>query len=138
MIKRWVDEQNKLNKQKGKNYSTQYIEDIDQTYPMQYARAQSPNMKRGGSKLNLPGKQGVVPQPTQALTEFVKHVADPLVDKGWNLHLKFGKGEPQKEEFIQGTAPPKASAKTVDKEKVHGPPREKQTPLEMGTGGGWR
>ena len=78
----------------------------------------------------------MVPQPTWALTEFVKHVADPLVDKGWNLHLKFGKGEPQKEEFIQETAPPKTSAKTVDKEKVCSPPREKQTPLEMGTGGG--
>ena len=68
--KAWVDEQNKLNKQKGQNYSTWYIEDIDQTYPMQYTRAQSPNLKRGGSEPNLPGKQDVVPQPTQALTEF--------------------------------------------------------------------
>ena len=105
---------------------------------MQYARAQCPNLRRGGSEPNLPRKWDVVPQPTWALTEFIKHVADPLVDKGWNLHLKFGKGEPQKEEFIQGTAPPKTSAKTVDKEKVHGPPREKQTLLEMGTGGGGR
>ena len=32
------------------------------------------------------------PQPACALQEFVKHIADPLVDKGWNLHLKFGKG----------------------------------------------
>ena len=80
----------------------------------------------------------MVPQPTWALTEFIKHVADPLVDKGWNLHLKFGKGEPQKEEFIQGAAPPKTSAKTVDKEKVCSPPKEKQTLLEMGTGGGGR
>ena len=105
---------------------------------MQCARAQSPNLKRGGSEPNLPEKWSVVPQPTQALTGFVKHVADPLVDKGWNLHLKIGKGEPQKEEFIQGTAPSKTSAKTVDKEKVHSLPREKQTPLEMGTGGGGR
>ena len=127
-----------LNKQKRQNYSTKYIEDIDQTYPMQYARAQPPNLKKGGSESNLPGKQNVVPQPTWALTEFIKHVADPLVDKGWNLHLKFGKGEPQKEGFIQGTAPPKTLAKTVDKEKVHSPPKEKQTPLEMDTGGGGR
>ena len=77
-----VDEQNKLNKQKRKNYNSQYIEDTDQTYPMQYARAQSPTLKRGGSEPNLPRKQDVVPQPTQALTEFVKHVADPLVYKG--------------------------------------------------------
>ena len=43
----WVDEQNKLNKQKRQDYSTKYIEDIDQTYLMQYTRAQSPNLKRG-------------------------------------------------------------------------------------------
>ena len=36
---------------------------------------------------------------------------------------------------MQGTIPPKTSTKTVGKEKVHGPPREKQTPLEMGIGG---
>ena len=105
---------------------------------MQYARDQSPNLKRGGSEPNLPGKENVVLQPTQALTEFIKHVADPLVDKGWNLHLKFGRGEPQKEEFIQGATPPKTSAKTEDKEKVCGLPRETQTPLEMDTGGGGR
>ena len=32
------------------------------------------------------------PQLSHALQEFVKHIANPLVDKGWNLHLKFGKG----------------------------------------------
>ena len=31
------------------------------------------------------------PQPAHALQEFVKHIADPLVNKGWNLHLKFWK-----------------------------------------------
>ena len=35
------------------------------------------------------------PQPACALQEFVKHIADPLVNKGWNLHLKFGKGSPR-------------------------------------------
>ena len=113
-----MDEQNKLNKQKRQNYSTKYIEDIDETYPMQYARTQSTNLKRGASEPNLPRKQNMVPQPTQALTEFIKHVADPLVDKGWNLHLKFGKREPQKEEFIQGTAPLKTSTKTVDRKST--------------------
>ena len=122
--------------QKRQNYGTRYVEDTDQTYPMQYAGAQSPNLKRGGSEPNLSRKQNMVPQPTQALTEFIKHVADPLVDKGWNLHLKFGKGESQKEKFVQGTALLKTSTKTVDKEKVCSLPREKQTPLEMGTGGG--
>ena len=78
----------------------------------------------------------MVPQSTWALTKFVKHVADPLVDKGWNLHLKFGKGGPQKDEFIQGTTTLKTSTKAADKEKVCGPPKEKQIPLEKGTGGG--
>ena len=59
-----------------------------------------------------------------------------MVDKGWNLHLKFGKGRPQKEEFVQETTPQKTSTKTVVREKIHGPPREKQIPLEMGTGRG--
>ena len=45
------------------------------------------------------------PQPTHALQEFVKHIADPLVNKGWNLHLKFGKGESQGEQFVQGSSP---------------------------------
>ena len=136
--KEWVNEQNKLNKQERQNYGTKYIEDTDQTCPMQYARTQPPNLRRGGSEPNLPRKQDMVPQTTWAFTEFVKHVADPLVDKGWDLHLKFGKGEPQKEEFIQETTPPNTSTKAVDKEKVHSLPREKQTPLEMGTGGGGR
>ena len=28
------------------------------------------------------------PQQARTVQEFVKHIADPLVDKGWNLHLK--------------------------------------------------
>ena len=66
------------------------------------------------------------PQPSCALQEFVKHIADPLVDKGWNLHLKFGKGEPQGEQFIQGSSPWEPTAKTDKKEKVSKPPN-KQT-----------
>ena len=50
-------------------------------------------------------KEKDTPQPSHALQEFVKHIANPLVDKGWNLHLKFGKGEPQGEHFIQGSSP---------------------------------
>ena len=65
--KAWVDEQNRLNKEKKQNYGSQYIEDTDQTYPMQYDRPQPSNLKRGGSEPNLPRKQGVVPQPTHGL-----------------------------------------------------------------------
>ena len=76
------------------------------------------------------------PQPSHALQEFVKHIGDPLVDKGWNLHLKFGKGEPQGEQFIQGSSPQEPTAKTDKKEKVSKPQISRQIPLEMGTGGG--
>ena len=56
------------------------------------------------------------PQPAHALQEFVKHIADPLVNKGWNLHLKFGKGESQGKQFIQGSSPWESTAKTDKKE----------------------
>ena len=59
-----------------------------------------------------------------------------LVDKGWNLHLKFGKGESQGKQFIQGSSPQESTAKTDRKEKVSKPQISRQIPLEMGTGGG--
>ena len=76
------------------------------------------------------------PQPARALQKFVKHITDPLVNKGWNLHLKFGKGESQGDQFIQGSSPQEPTAKTVRKEKVSKPQISSQIPLEMGTGGG--
>ena len=76
------------------------------------------------------------PQPTRALQEFVKHIADPLVNKGWNLHLKFGKGESQGEKFVKGSSPRESTTKTDRKEKVSKPQTGRQIPLEMGTGGG--
>ena len=81
-------------------------------------------------------KEKDTPQPAHALQEFVKHIADFLVDKGWNLHLKFGKGEPQGEQFIQGSSPWEPTAKTDKKGKVSKPQVSRQIPLEMGTGGG--
>ena len=62
--KAWVNEQNKLNKQERQNYGTKYIEDTDQTYPIQYARTQYPNLKGGGSEPDLLRKQNMVPQST--------------------------------------------------------------------------
>ena len=134
--KAWVDEQNKLNKEKKPINGGQNIGGFDQTYPMQNERDKSPVLRGGETDPNVTKKSEVVPQPTHALTEFVKHVADPLVEKGWNLHLKFGKGESQKEEFVQGSTPQKTSTRPLDKKEVQRPPREKQVPLEMGTGGG--
>ena len=76
------------------------------------------------------------PQLSHALQEFVKHIAEPLVDKGWNLHLKFGKGESQGKQFIQGSSPQEPTAKANKKEKVSKRQISRQIPLEMGTGGG--
>ena len=61
------------------------------------------------------------PQPAHALQEFVKHIANPLVDKGWNFHLKFGKGESQGKQFIQSSSLQKPTTKTDKKEKVSEP-----------------
>ena len=76
------------------------------------------------------------PQPARVLQEFVKHIANPLVDKGWNLYLKFGKGESQGKQFVQSSSPQEPTAKTDKKEKVTKPQIDRQIPLEMGTGGG--
>ena len=57
------------------------------------------------------------PQPAHALQEFVKHIANPLVNKGWYLHLKFGKGESQGEQFIRGSSSRTPTTKTDKKEK---------------------
>ena len=81
-------------------------------------------------------KEKDAPQPSCALQEFVKHITDPLVDKGWNLHLKFEKREPQGEEFVLGSSPWEPTTKTDKIEKGSKPQISKQIPLEMGTGGG--
>ena len=80
-------------------------------------------------------KEKDAPQLSHALQKFVKHIANPLVDKGLNLHLKFGKGEPQ-EQFVQGSFPWEPMTKTDKKEKVSRPQISKWVPFEMGTGGG--
>ena len=52
------------------------------------------------------------------------------------MHLKFGKGESQGEQFVQGSSPRESTAKTDRKEKVSKSQIGRQIPLEMGTGGG--
>ena len=50
--------------------------------------------------------------------------------------MKFGKGEAQGDQFIQGSSPWESTAKTDRKEKVSKLQIGRQIPLEMGTGGG--
>ena len=132
--KAWVDEQNRMNKEKtlGHDKSHKEAKDTKHPDPRINIEPSTKSLKRG----TVITSEKDTPQPTRALQEFVKHIADPLVNKGWNLHLKFGKGEPQGEQFIRGSFPRESTAKTDKKEKVSKPQVGRQIPLKMGTGGG--
>ena len=132
--KAWVDEQNRMNKEKtlGHDKSHKEAKDTKHPDPRINIEPSTKSLKRG----TVITSEKDTPQPTRALQEFVKHIADPLVNKGWNLHLKFGKGESQGEQFVQGSSPWESTAKTDKREKVSKPQVGRQIPLEMGTGGG--
>ena len=132
--KAWVDEQNRINTEKTLDQDKSHEEARDTMHPDPRVDIEPPvkSQKRG----TVVTSEKDTPQPLHALWEFVKHIADPLVDKGWNLHLKFGKGESQGKQFIQGSLPWEPTAKTDKKEKVSKPQISRQIPLEMGTGEG--
>ena len=132
--KAWVDEQNRRNAKKTLGYdkSRKEAKDIRHPIPQINIEPSTKSLKRG----TVITSEKDTPQPAHALKEFVKHIADPLVNKGWNLHLKFGKGESQGEQFVQGSSPRESTAKTGKREKVSKPQIARQIPLEMGTGGG--
>ena len=117
--KAWVDEQNKMNKEKilGHDRSHKEIKDTRHPDPRINIEPSTKSLKRG----TVITSEKDTPQPTRALQEFVKHIADPLVNKGWNLHLKFGKGEPQGEQFVKGSSPWESTAKTDRKKKLVNP-----------------
>ena len=104
--KAWVDEQNKINIEKTLGYDRSYDEAMSIKHPNPQPDVEPlvKTPKRRDTAITLE-KEKDYPQPSHALQEFVKHIANPLVDKGWNLHLKFGKGEPQGEQFVQGSLP---------------------------------
>ena len=101
----WVDEQNKINKEKTFGYDKSHEEAMDTIHPDPQIDIEPPVKSQKRGTVVASEKERDAPQPSHALQEFVKHIADPLVDKGWNLHLKFGKGEPQGEQFVQGSSP---------------------------------
>ena len=121
-----------MNKGKTLGYGKSCKEDTKHPDPRINIEPSTKSLKRG----TVITSEKDTPQPTRALQKFVRHIADPLVNKGWNLHLKFGKGESQGEQFIQGSSPWESTAKTDKKEKVSKPQIARQIPLEMGTGGG--
>ena len=135
--KAWVDEQNKINIEKTLGYDRSYDEARSTMHlnPQPDVEPLVKSPKRKDTAITLE-KEKDAPQLSCALQEFVKHIANPLVDKGWNLHLKFGKGEPQGEQFVEGSSLWEPTMKTDKKEKVSKPQISKEVPLEMGTGGG--
>ena len=108
--KEWVDEQNRINTEKTLGYDKSHEEARDIMHPDPQINIEPPTKSQKRGRVSTSEKD--TPQPSHALQEFVKHIADPLVDKGWNLHLKFGKGESQGEQFIQGSTPWEPTAKT--------------------------
>ena len=132
--KHGVDEQNRMNKEKTLSHDRSHKETKDTKHPDPRINIEpsTKGLKRG----TVITSEKDTPQPTRALQEFVKHIADPLVNKGWNLHLKFGKGESQGEQFVKDSSPWESTAKTDKREKVSKPQVGRQIPLEMGTGGG--
>ena len=80
--KAWVDEQNKINKEERPRYGRLYNEGEELMYPDPQLDAGSPiKGQKGGTAATLE-KEKDAPQPSHALQEFVKHIADPLGDKG--------------------------------------------------------
>ena len=132
--KAWVDEQNRMSKEKTLGYDRSHKETKNTKHPDSRINIEpsTKGLKRG----TMIASEKDTPQPTRALQKFVKHITDPLVNKGWNLHLKFGKGESQGEQFVKGSSPQESTAKTDKREKVSKPQVGRQIPLEMGTGGG--
>ena len=84
--KAWVDEQNRMSKEKTLSHdeSRKEITDTRHPDPRIGIEPSTKSLKRG----TVITSEKDTPQPTRALQEFVKHIADPLVNKGWNLHLK--------------------------------------------------
>ena len=62
--KEWVKGQNRINKEKQQQYYNWYIENVDQTYPMQYSKSKSLSPERGKINFEIPEGLGTVLQPT--------------------------------------------------------------------------
>ena len=113
--KAWVDEQSRINTEKTLGHDKSHEEARDTMHPDPQIGIEPPTKSQKRGTVDTSEKD--TPQPAHALQEFVKHIADPLVNKGWNLHLKFGKGESQGRQFIQGSSPQEPTAKTDTKRK---------------------
>ena len=79
----WVDEQNRINTKKtlGHDKSHEEARDIKHPDPQVNVKPPVKSQKRG----TVITSEKDTPQPACALQEFVKHIANPLVDKGCGI-----------------------------------------------------
>ena len=119
--KAWVDEQNKINKEKGPRYDRSYDEGRDLMHLDPQLDVESPvKCQKKGTAVTLE-KEKDAPQPSHALQQFIKYIADPLVDKGWNLHLKFEKGNPRGSSLSKALPNRSPQLKLTKKKKLVNP-----------------
>ena len=84
--KAWVDEQNRINIEKTLGYDKSYEEARDTMHPDPQIDVEPPVKSQKEGTVVALEKEKDTPRLSCALQEFVKHIANPLVDKGWNLH----------------------------------------------------
>ena len=98
--------QNRINIEKTLGYDQSYEEARDTMHPDPLIDVEPPvKSQKRGTVVAFRKRKKRPYSCHMPYRKFVKHIANPLVDKGWNLHLKFGKGEPQGEQFVQGSSP---------------------------------
>ena len=77
----WVDEQNRINTEKTLGYDKSYEEARDTMHPDPKVNIEPSTKSQKRGTVVTSEKDKDTPQLSHALQEFVKHIADPLVDK---------------------------------------------------------
>ena len=118
--KAWVDEQNKISKEKvlGHDGSCKEIKDTRHPDPRIGIEPSTKSLKRG----TVITSEKDTPQPTRALQEFVKHIADPLVNKGWEFGFEiWAKESPRKRSLLKALLHGSPQLKLTEKKKLVNP-----------------
>ena len=116
--KAWVEEQSKINTEKTVGYDKSYEEARNIMHPDPHIGTEPPVKSQQKDTLITLEKEKDAPQPSRALQEFVNHITERLVGNGWNLHLKFGKGEPQGNSLFKALPHRSPQLKLTKKEKL--------------------
>ena len=118
--KAWVDEQNRMNAKKTLGYDKSREEARDTMHPDPQISIEPPtkSQKRG----TVITSEKDTPQPACALQEFVKHIADPLVNKGWKFAFKiWQKGSPRETSLFKALPHGSPQLKLTEKKKLVNP-----------------